>query len=666
MSSYLLPGQTTLPRWKLLLGSAAGCGAGAMAGILLDRDPGTQQLALIAYCASYLFGGWDAAIDAVGRLRKLRLDIHFLMLAVAIGAAAIGAWWEGAALLFLFSLSNGLEALALARTEREIRSLFRDVPVTALRVQPDGTESEVEVAALLAGDRIRVLPDRLFPADGRVISGQSAADESSLTGESEAVDKEEGDTVFGGTLNTFGPLIVEILRPSSESAHARIIRLIRDAQASKAPSQRFTDRFGTGYTISLLGITLVMFLVWHFGFGLPAFRDSADERSAFYRAMTLLVVGSPCALVISIPSAILAGIAAGARRGILFRGGIALENLATINRLAVDKTGTLTEGKLVLIRVESEPAGNEKGVLHLAASLSRQSTHPLSRAIAGAYLRATGKDAVPAADSASLAGQGVTGTVDGRLAAQGRRSLFPDNTWLQALPDPEPGLTEVLVSNGVLHGRLLLRDGLRPESGPLIASLQRRGIRVTMLTGDRPQAAELVARELHLNDIRAGLHPEDKVAAIREWRAEGEIVAMVGDGTNDAPSLAAADISIGMGLRGSDAVLEQSDVILTRDRLERVLEAIDLSHRCRSIIRQNITISIGVVIVLALSALAAIMPLPIGVLGHEGSTVLVVLNSLRLLLRKHLLARSDLSPGGQGDERGMPPEASQPSRGTAG
>jgi len=480
-----------------------------------------------------------------------------------------------------------------------------------------------------------VLPERLFPADGRVVSGRSSADESSLTGESEAVEKQEGDTVFGGTLNTYGPLIVEVLRPSSESAHARIIRLIRDAQASKAPSQRFTDRFGTGYTISLLGITLAMFLIWHFGFGLPAFQESAGERSAFYRAMTLLVVGSPCALVLSIPSAILAGIAAGARRGILFRGGIALENLASVRRLAVDKTGTLTEGKLVLVGVESQTPASENEVLRLAAALSRQSTHPLSRAIAASYLRASGEDAAPAENAVSLPGQGLSGEVDGRPTSLGRRSLFPDIPWLQTLPDPAPGLTEVLVSNGEIHGRILLRDALRAESAPLIAALHRRGIRVTMLTGDRPQAAELVARELKLDDVRAGLHPEDKVAAIRAWRDAGEIVAMVGDGTNDAPSLAAADVSIGMGLRGSDAVLEQADVILTQDKLERVLEAIDLSRRCRAIIRQNVGISLGVVIVLALSAIAALIPLPIGVLGHEGSTVVVVLNSLRLLFHTH-------------------------------
>jgi Cd2+/Zn2+-exporting ATPase len=315
----------------------------------------------------------------------------------------------------------------------------------------------------------------------------------------------------------------------------------------------------------------------------------------------------------------------------LGRGGIALETLATIRRLAVDKTGTLTEGKLALVGIEVSGGGTEEGILAAAAGLSRQVTHPLSRAIAAAYLGRHGKDAASASEVVSVAGQGVKGVVDGKAAMQGRRSMFPDEAWVRGLPDPEPGLTEVLVSYHGGSGRILLRDALRVEARPLVAELGQRGIRVTMLTGDRPEAAQLVSRELKLDEVRAGLTPEDKVNAIREWRAAGEQVAMVGDGVNDAPSLAAADVSIGMGLRGSDAVLEQADVILTRDKLEGVVEAIELSRRCRRIIRQNLAISLGVVVILGISAIGSWIPLPLGVLGHEGSTVVVVLNSLRLL-----------------------------------
>ncbi|WP_338689584.1 heavy metal translocating P-type ATPase [Haloferula helveola] len=618
--------------WPWLLASAAVCGMATLGGVLVQRLGGDGNVALALYTTAYLAGGWDAAIDTFGKLKRLRLDIHFLMLAVALGAAFIGAWWEGAALLFLFSLSGALEAMAMARTDREIRSLFREAPKQALEVLPDGTTRETEAAHLTESTLIRILPGEQFPADAMVVSGESAADESSLTGESVPVGKTAGSTVFGGTLNTWGKLDAKVLRPPGDSAHARIIKLIREAQASKAPSQRFTDRFGTGYTVGILGLSLVMFLVWHFVFGIPAFVAGEDGRSAFYRAMTLLVVCSPCALVISIPSAILAGIAAGARRGILFRGGVALENLATINRLAVDKTGTLTRGELELTGIEVEQPGNEDKLLSIAAALSRDSTHPLSRAIVAAQMK-RGVPTLHSEDFESLAGKGLTGTVDGVEVTLGRRSLFTEHAWLSALPDPAPGLTEVLVHGGNTAGRLLLYDAPRPEAAETVKQLRDRGIEVTMLTGDREESAELVATELGLRDWRSALHPEDKVNAIRQWREKGERVAMAGDGVNDAPSLAAADVSVGMGLRGSDAVLEQADIVLTKDRLERILEALELSRGCRAIIRQNLAISLGVVLLLGLAALGSWIPLPLGVLGHEGSTVVVVLNSLRLLFQ---------------------------------
>lgn len=616
--------------WPWLLASAGVCGIATLGGIAAERSGVPPDVATGLYAIAYLAGGWEAAIETFGKLRRMRLDIHFLMLAVAAGAALIGAWWEGAALLFLFSLSGALEAMAMARTEREIRSLFRDAPKQALVVE-NGATREVPVGDLKAGLTVRVLPGEQFPADGRVTMGESAADESTLTGESVAVEKLPGDTVFGGTLNTWGVIEAEVTRAPGDSAHTRIIRLIREAQASKAPSQRFTDRFGTTYTVGILGFALAMFLFWHFVAGIPAFLGHG-EKSAFYRAMTLLVVCSPCALVISIPSAVLAGIAAGARRGILFRGGVAVENLATIRRLAVDKTGTLTKGELELLEAETQPPGHENELLAVAAALSENSTHPLSRAIVKEALR-RGLATAATTGFESISGQGLRATVGGVAASQGRRSMFADDSWLSALPDPAPGLTEVLVKAGDLKGRLLLRDAPRPEAAPLIRQLADEGILVTMLTGDREESAQLVAGELGLKDYRAGLHPEDKVAAIKEWRAKGEIVAMAGDGVNDAPSLAAADISIGMGLRGSDAVLEQADVVLTQDRLERIVDALHLSRRCRRIIRQNLAISLGVVVLLALAALGSWIPLPLGVLGHEGSTVVVVLNSLRLLFR---------------------------------
>lgn len=620
--------------WPLLLGSALLCGLATLAGIITQRYADMANVTLGLYLIAYMTGGWDAALDTLDKLRKLRLDIHFLMVCVAVGAAFIGAWWEGAALLFLFSLSGALEAMAMARTEREIRSLFNDAPKQALLIDKDNATQEVAVSALRMGDQIRILPGEQFPTDGIIIDGESSVDESSITGEANPVKKQIGDHVYGGTINTWGKLDATVEKAAGDSAHARIISLIKEAQKSKAPSQRFTDRFGTAYTVAILTLSFVMFLVWHYGMQLPAFLSNADNKSAFYRAMTLLVVCSPCALVISIPSAILAGIASGARRGVLFRGGIAVENFADISRLAMDKTGTITKGELELIEIEANTPDNQRRILDLAASLSLNSTHPLSRAILAEHRKQDGTR-IDVTDFISIPGKGLKATIDGCHVVLGHRDLIldqePSNEWLNTLPLPAPGLTEVIVHYNELTGRLLLRDTPRPEAKALISKLNKDGIKTSMLTGDRAESAQMIADEVGLSDFRHGLHPEDKVALIQNWRSQGDKVAMAGDGINDAPSLAAADVSIGMGLRGSDAVLEQADVVLTHDNLESLLEAYHLSRYCRRIIRQNLSISLGVVLLLGLAALGSWIPLTVGVLGHEGSTIVVVANSLRIL-----------------------------------
>ena len=620
--------------WPLLLGSAILCGLATLAGIITQRYEDMANITLGLYLIAYMTGGWDAALDTINKLRKLRLDIHFLMVCVAVGAAFIGAWWEGAALLFLFSLSGALEAMAMARTEREIRSLFNDAPKQALLIGANGSTQEVAVSALRQGDEIRILPGEQFPTDSVIIDGESSADESSITGEANPVKKQTGDHVYGGTINTWGKLDASVEKVAGDSAHARIISLIKEAQTSKAPSQRFTDRFGTAYTIAILTLSFVMFLVWHYSMQLPAFISDVENKSAFYRAMTLLVVCSPCALVISIPSAILAGIASGARRGVLFRGGIAVENFADISRLAMDKTGTITKGELELIDIETNVADNDQSILDLAASLSLNSTHPLSRAILAEHRKRDGTQ-IGISNFVSIPGKGLKASIDNHQVILGRRDLIldqvPSNDWLNALPLPDPGLTEVIVQHKELTGRLLLRDTPRPEARELISKLNQDGIKTSMLTGDRAASAQIIADEVGLCDFHHGLHPEDKVALIQNWRDQGDKVAMAGDGINDAPSLAAADVSIGMGLRGSDAVLEQADVVLTHDNLESLLEAYHLSRYCRRIIRQNLSISLGIVLLLGLAALGSWIPLTVGVLGHEGSTIIVVANSLRIL-----------------------------------
>jgi Cd2+/Zn2+-exporting ATPase len=626
------------PEWRKLAMLAAGCGVlGLAGGAALYEVPRLPVLSQGLFLAALAVGAWDAAVDTWGNLRTGKIDIHFLMLAVALGAVFIGAWAEAVLLLFLFSAAGAMEEYALDRTQREVSALLKTSPKKATLALPGGGEREVPVEELRIGQRVRVKPGDAFPADGAVIKGASASDESALTGEATPVSKGVGDPVFSGTVNLWGAVEFDVARLPSESTLQKIIRLIQTAQKLKAPSERFTDKFGTGYTYLVLGAAAGMFLVWWLGFHLPAFDNLPGVRSAFYRAMTLLVVASPCALVLSIPSAVLAAIAWGAGHGVLFRGGAAIESLAGIEVVALDKTGTLTTGELAVVGCESFPLGREREVLELAFALEAKSQHPLARAIVR-HAKAAGISAPEIEDFQSIAGQGLTGRLDGSQLLLGRRELLehgPLAEWARNLPPAAAELSEVWVLGRALVGRILLRDQIRAESRGVLASLKSRGIRTVMLTGDRRQSAEAVAEELGLDEVRAGLSPEDKVAAIQSLRAGGRKVAMVGDGVNDAPCLAAADVSVAMGARGSDAALEQAEVILMHDRIENFLAAHRLSRRARTIIRQNLTVALGVVVVMVGATVVGIVPLAAGVAAHEGSTVVVCLNSLRLLFGRN-------------------------------
>jgi Zn2+/Cd2+-exporting ATPase len=624
--------------WRTLALLALVCGAAGIAGVVAAHfAPGMPWLARGLFILGLLAGGWDAAIDTWANLRKREIDIHFLMLAVAFGAVFIGAWGEAVLLLFLFSASGAMEEYALDRTQREVSALLKTAPKSANIVLADGREKEVAVDELKLRQRVRVRPGEAFAADGIVARGRSASDESALTGEAVPVEKNVGDQVFSGTLNLWGIVEFDVARLASESTLHKIIRLIQTAQKLKAPSERFTDRFGTGYTYIVIGGSALMFLVWWLIFDLPPFTNTPETRSAFYRAMTLMVVASPCALVLSIPSAILAAIAWGARHGVLFRGGAAIEKLADVTVVALDKTGTLTTGELMVVGSESYPEGREREVLELAYALEAKSKHPIARAIVR-HARAEGVVELMVDDFQSLTGQGLRGKIDGATLLLGRRELLesgPLAEWARKLPPASPDLSEVWVIARELVGRILLKDQIRAESRGVLSALKRAGLRTVMLTGDRRHAAEAVAMELGVDEVRAGLSPEDKVGAIQELRGGGGKIAMVGDGVNDAPSLAAADVSVAMGARGSDSALEQAEVILMHDRIENFLSALRLSRRAKAIIRQNLTISLGVVIVMVLATAIGAVPLAVGVAAHEGSTLVVCLNSLRLLFGRN-------------------------------
>lgn len=626
--------------WRLLAVLAAICGGAGIAGLLAEYFlPGLPWLAKGLFLAGIITGGWDAAVDSWENLKKREIDIHFLMLAVALGAMFIGAWGEAVLLLFLFSASGAMEEYALDRTQREVSSLLKSAPKRATVIEADGREREIAVEELLVGSLVRVRPGGAFPADGLVTAGKSACDEANLTGEATPVEKSKGDQVFSGTINLWGSLDYQVVRLPGESTLQKIIRLIQTAQKLKAPSERFTDKFGTGYTYAVIGGSFAMFLVWWLVFDLPAFTNTPELRSAFYRAMTLMVVASPCALVLSIPSAILAAIAWGARHGVLFRGGAAIEKLADISVVALDKTGTLTTGELAVVGYESFPPGRETEIMELAYALEAKSEHPLARAIVR-DAKARGVRELPLGDFQNIVGQGVRGSYSGGQALLGRRELLesgPLAGWAAKLPPASAELSEVWIVGRDMIGRVLLRDQIRLESKAVLAELKAMGIRTVMLTGDRRQAAESVAHELGLDEVRAHLTPEMKVAAIQELRAANgdRKVAMVGDGVNDAPSLAAADVSVAMGARGSDAALEQAEVILMHDRIENFLSAERLSRRAKAIIRQNLTISLGVVVIMVIATAFGAVPLAIGVAAHEGSTLVVCLNSLRLLFGRN-------------------------------
>jgi len=431
----------------------------------------------------------------------------------------------------------------------------------------------------------------------------------------------------------------------------KVIQLIREAHQRKAPAQRFTDRFSTGYTYGVLGLSLAMFLFWWLGLGHAPWVSAPGQTSAFYRAMTLLVVASPCALVLSIPSAVLAAIAWAARRGILFRGGAAVEGLAGVRTVAMDKTGTLTTGELRVDAVESYPPGREDEVVQLAFSIEQLSQHPLARAVIrhGKHL---GLASLEVDRFESVSGQGVCAEVGDRRMLLGRRGWIEQATGWSTGPGSvvnSPGCSEIWLWSEDLAGRILLRDDLRPTAAGVVQELGTLGLSVVVLTGDRPEAAASLRQHAGVQDVRAGLDPAAKVAMIGELSAQGGPVAMIGAGVNDAPSLAAADVGVAMGARGADAALEQAGVVLMNDRLENFVVAYRLSQRARRIIRQNLALSLGTVAVLVGFALAGSIPLTVGVLGHEGSTVLVVVNSLRLLFVRR--SGRDRPAGSGGDLR---------------
>jgi Zn2+/Cd2+-exporting ATPase len=608
---------------------------------------------------AYLVGGGPILRDTLASLREGRLSIDFLMGTAALGAAAVGQPLEGAILIFLFSLSNTLEAFAMGRTRRAMESLMTLHPEEATLLGEGDDERRVPVERLEPGDRVLVRPGERLAADGRVVRGRSRVDQSTITGESIPVARGVGDEVFAGTMNEGGVLVVEVSRPSHETLLARIIQLVEEAREQRAPAQEFIDRFAHPYTILVLvGSAATGLAAWGV-FGM-------SPSDAVYRAMTLLVVASPCALVISTPSAVLSGIANGARHGILFKGGGILDLAGTIDAVAFDKTGTLTVGEPRLLQwvtmeelrrngpapAEGEgevdpshrptdglPPREEAEFLSLAVSLEAPSEHHLARALERAA-REMGLEVAEVDGFEAVAGKGVSGRVRDRSVWVGNRTMADDKgarvdarllAWLG--DQTSLGRSVVLVGEGErVLGAMAFGDRLRPTAAATIRHLKYEGVRwITVLSGDHPEAVRAVAAELGADEVRAGLLPHEKVEAVRELTRSSRGVAMVGDGVNDAPAMAVATVGIAMGAAGTDVAIETADVVLMSDDLEKVDYVIHLGKRARRVVRQNVWFSVGWMAILVVVATVVGMPLTLAVVAHEGSTLLVVLNGLRLL-----------------------------------
>jgi Cd2+/Zn2+-exporting ATPase len=599
------------------------------------------------FLAAYLTGGWHGAIHGIRSVLRGTVDVDLLMILAALGAAYVNHAFEGAMLLFLFSLSHTLQEMAIEKSRSAISSLMKLRPETALCKR--GAETKlVKIDELVVDDRVIVRPGESIPVDGIVVEGNSSVNQASITGESLPVEKNPGDLLFAGTLNEQGGLEMRVTKLSTESTLAKLIELVEKAQGQKATTQRFLEKAEQWYAMGVILFTLALILV-------PFYVLHEPFPSTFYRAMTVMVVASPCALVISTPASILSAIAAAARRGVLFKGGVYLEKAAAIEIVAFDKTGTLTEGRPVVtdLRVIIDPSHSaaqiscsEEELLWLAAAVEARSEHPVARAIvAEAKRRFMPIEKVKMFQS--VAGHGVSADVIGRRIAVGNLKYFdgyesPERTALEEQMDllHDAGKTGMLVGEILGEqdkptvrylGFIAVADKVRKEAPAIVARLRQLGVkRIAMLTGDGNRVANAVAKACGVDEVYADLLPQDKVRVITKLKESGK-TAMIGDGVNDAPALATADVGLAMGAAGTDVAMETADVVLMSDALDGIPFTLALSRRTRTVVFQNLAFALSVIVVLIISALGFHLPLPLGVVGHEGSTVLVCLNGLRLL-----------------------------------
>jgi Cd2+/Zn2+-exporting ATPase len=599
---------------------------------LLEEAVGVdRRIALAGYLIAYVALGWEAAAAAWKHICAREINVDQLMLLAAVGAAFLGQWREGAILLFLFALSETLQVYIIGRNRRSIESLLELQPDTVTIRGEDGGERRLPAGELRVGQMMLVRPGERIGADGVIRAGRTSVDQSPVTGESMPVEKGLGDQIFAASLNQTGAIEVEVTRAVEDSFLARIIRMVERVQREKASSQRMSDWFGSRYTIAVILISLTTFLV-------PYSLGHESFGGAFYRAMTVLVVASPCAVVISIPAAILAAIAGAARRGILFKGGACLESAARIRAIAIDKTGTLTLGSPRVVEIYAAPDRSTESVIRLAAAAEQSSEHPLSLAIMNAAT--THGVVVPQSrETQAIVGSGIEAIVEGRLVRVGKPSMasqhrlnLPKELESAAEREAQRGHTVVYVADEQdVVGLIAITDELRPGAVESVAELKALGLDpIVMLTGDHERVAQAIAGKLRI-DYQAELQPDDKLKVVLSLVQTRTAAGMVGDGINDAPALAAATLGVSLGGAGTDVALETADLVLIGSNLRLLPLAIHHARRAQRVIVQNLVIAFGAMLCLLYLTYFGSLRLPLAVVGHEGSTVLVILNGLRLL-----------------------------------
>lgn len=596
------------------------------AGVVVHLIEGPAWLSWTLFLACYAAGGWAPAREGLQALRDRRLDVDLLMIVAAMGAAAIGQVLDGALLIVIFATSGALEDLATRRTEDSVNTLLTLAPERAVRIDADGTETVIAAGSLAVGDHVIVRPGERISADGTVLEGGSDVDQSSITGESMPVSRTAGDEVFAGTRNGSGVLRVAVTRDPSRTVIARIVAMVAEASATKAATQLFIEKVEQRYSAAVVAATCALLI-------LPLmFGD--DLRATLLRAMTFMIVASPCALVLATMPPLLSAIANAGRHGVLIKSAVAIENLAEVDIVVLDKTGTLTRGTPEVSTVKPfDPAADPAQLLRIAAAAEQFSEHPLGRAIVAAARGAGGR--LPAASEfLAVAGRGVRADVDGRHVAVLSAADHDHLPGVVALQ--ETGATVVVVTvDGRAVGTLGLTDQLRPDATQAVDRLaQLTTAAPVLLTGDNASAAAHIARKVRIDDFRAELLPDDKAAAVAELQRGGQCALVIGDGVNDAPAMAAAHVSIAMGRTGADLSIDTSSAVSVRDDLDAIATVVALAQRARRVVIANLAIAASVIVVLVIWDLVGHLPLPLGVAGHEGSTIIVALNGLRLLTNR--------------------------------